>query len=62
MKPSSIVELNIYVLWKANALPKALYTRQLLHIITKNGFILDPPRETLRQGTMNTCTVSEIKS
>ena len=62
MKPPAIVELNVYVQWKANALPKVLFIRQLLHIITKNSFTLDLPRETLRQGTMNTCTVSEIKS
>ena len=62
MKPPAIVELKLHVQWKANALPKMLFIKQLLHIITKNCFILDPQQEALRQDTMNTCTVSEIKS
>ena len=60
-KCSAFVELKLHVQWKANALPKVSFIMQLLHIITKNSFILGPARETLRQDNMNTCTVSEIK-
>ena len=61
MKPSAIVELKLYVQWKANALLKVSSIKPLSNIITKKEFYIGFTARNFKKDTMNMCTASELK-